>query len=80
MVAESRAAKSGEIKAVKRPSRFSKWFRDKGWRHLVAYLAIAFAIFPVIFVVSASVNPLRPLRAQLTAFRTTRSRSSGNVP
>ncbi len=59
MVAETRT--EVPVKAVKTPSRFSKWFRDKGWRHLVAYLAIAFAVFPVIYVVSSSVNPLGTL-------------------
>ena len=59
MVAETRT--EVPVKAVKAPSRFSKWFRDKGWRHLVAYLAIAFAVFPVIYVVSSSVNPLGTL-------------------
>ncbi len=59
MVAETRT--EVPVKAVKAPSRFSKWFRDKGWRHLVAYLAIAFAVFPVVYVVSSSVNPLGTL-------------------
>ncbi len=59
MVAETRT--EVPVKAVKAPSRFSKWFRDKGWRHLVAYLAIAFAVFPVIYVVSSSLNPLGTL-------------------
>ena len=37
--------------------RFAKWFRDKGWRHLVAFIAIVFALFPVVWVVSASLRP-----------------------
>jgi arabinogalactan oligomer/maltooligosaccharide transport system permease protein len=61
MVAERSTARSGEIRAVKAPSRFGRWFRDRGWRHLVAFVAIAFAVFPVIYVVSASVNPLGTL-------------------
>jgi arabinogalactan oligomer / maltooligosaccharide transport system permease protein len=36
---------------------FGKWFRDKGWRHLVAIAALIFALFPVIWVVSASLRP-----------------------
>ncbi len=36
---------------------FTKWFRDKGWRHLVAILALIFALFPVIWVISASLRP-----------------------
>lgn len=60
MVAESTRIEP-QIKSVRPPSRFRKWFRDKGWRHVVAYLAIAFAVFPVIYVVSSSVNPLGTL-------------------
>ena len=60
MVAETQSVER-QIKAVRPPSRFQKWFRDKGWRHLVAYLAIAFAVFPVIYVVSSSINPLGTL-------------------
>ncbi len=36
---------------------FGKWLRDKGWRHLVAIAALVFALFPVIWVVSASLRP-----------------------
>ncbi len=32
------------------------WFRRTGWRHLVGILALLFALFPVVFVVSASFN------------------------
>lgn len=36
---------------------FGKWLRAKGWRHLVAIAALIFALFPVIWVVSASLRP-----------------------
>lgn len=42
--------------AAKRPMPFGRWFTEIGWRHLVGLLAIAFAIFPILFVLSASVN------------------------
>ena len=32
------------------------WFRATGWRHLVGIAAVVFALFPVVFVISASVN------------------------
>ena len=41
-----------------------RWFRDLGWRHLVGLLAVAFALFPVVWVVSASVNPTSTLSGQ----------------
>jgi len=37
------------------------WFRRVGWRHLVGVLALAFSIFPILFVVSAALNPLGTL-------------------
>jgi len=37
------------------------WFARVGWRHLVAIGACLFAIFPIMFVVSAAFNPLGTL-------------------
>jgi arabinogalactan oligomer / maltooligosaccharide transport system permease protein len=37
------------------------WFRRVGWRHLVGILALAFSLFPILFVVSAALNPLGTL-------------------
>lgn len=46
------------------PSPFVRWFRDLGWRHLVGILAVGFALFPVLWVISASVNPTSTLSGQ----------------
>ncbi|MCS6712544.1 sugar ABC transporter permease [Brachybacterium sp. EF45031] len=35
-----------------------RWFAEIGWRHLVGLAAVAFAVFPILFVISASLNPL----------------------
>lgn len=35
---------------------FHRWFAELGWRHIVGVLAIAFAVFPIMFVISASLN------------------------
>jgi arabinogalactan oligomer/maltooligosaccharide transport system permease protein len=32
----------------------ARWFRTTGWRHIVAWVALAFALFPVVWVVSAA--------------------------
>lgn len=37
---------------------FGRWMAEVGWRHVVGILAVAFAVFPILFIVSASVNPL----------------------
>ena len=47
-----------------RRKRATKWFRTTGWRHLVAWVALAFAMFPIIWVVSASFNPQGSLNSQ----------------
>ena len=38
--------------------RLWRWAHELGWRHLVALLALVFALFPVIWVISASINPI----------------------
>ena len=37
------------------------WFRRTGWRHLVGLLALAFSLFPILFIVSAALNPVGTL-------------------
>ncbi|MER7888374.1 sugar ABC transporter permease [Micromonospora sp. NPDC094482] len=34
-----------------------RWFRQVGWRHLVGVLAVVFSLFPIVFVLSAALNP-----------------------
>lgn len=45
-----------ELDSPKRRS-FPKWFADTGWRHAVAIVVSIFAIFPLLYVLSASLNP-----------------------
>lgn len=42
---------------TRRRRSFGAWFADTGWRHLVAIVASLFAIFPLLYVFSASLNP-----------------------
>lgn len=39
----------------------TRWLTRVGWRHLVALLALAFSLFPILFVLSAALNPLGTL-------------------
>lgn len=48
---------------------FGKWFADKGWRHLVAIAAIIFALLPLAYVLSASLNPIGTLTGSNQLFR-----------
>jgi arabinogalactan oligomer/maltooligosaccharide transport system permease protein len=41
-----------------------RWLRTLGWRHAVGGVAVLFALFPAIWVVSASFNPLGTLTSQ----------------
>src|SRR5699024_11436384 len=34
-----------------------RWMSEIGWRHVVGVGAVIFALFPIVFVISASVNP-----------------------
>lgn len=37
-----------------RRESFGKWFRTKGWRHLVGWVVIVYSLFPLVFVLSGS--------------------------
>lgn len=36
----------------------ARWWREVGWRHLVGLVAVLFALFPVVYIISAAFNPL----------------------
>jgi len=40
-----------------------RWWRELGWRHLVAWIAIVYAVIPVMYVFSASINPKGTLQS-----------------
>lgn len=58
------ATTTRRIGAVAARHPFRRWVRDLGWRHLVTWLALVFALFPVIWVISASLNPFQTLTSQ----------------
>src|SRR5699024_6343776 len=41
---------------ARRRMPFHRWFAELGWRHIVGVLASAFAVFPIMFVVSPSLH------------------------
>lgn len=58
--------------AVPLPQRrrsFGKWFREVGWRHVVGLVAVAFSIFPLLYVLSVSFNPIGTLTGSNALFR-----------
>jgi arabinogalactan oligomer/maltooligosaccharide transport system permease protein len=48
---------TSEQRLAPRRRSFGAWFADTGWRHLVAIVVSVFALFPLLYVVSASLNP-----------------------
>lgn len=61
---EARAARGLEEMVKPEPGRGRRWVKAFGWRHLVAVLAVAWALFPVLWVVSAAFNPRPDLGSQ----------------
>jgi arabinogalactan oligomer/maltooligosaccharide transport system permease protein len=37
------------------------WWRQVGWRHLIAWVALFFGLFPILFLISAAINPIGTL-------------------
>ncbi|UWF77209.1 MULTISPECIES: sugar ABC transporter permease [Microbacterium] len=54
-IVTAEAGVRGEGREPRRP--FRKYFRETGWRHIVGVLATVFALFPLLYVFSASLNP-----------------------
>ena len=44
------------LKSLQRRRPFGVWFKDKGWRHLVGCIVTVFAVFPLLYVLSAALN------------------------
>jgi arabinogalactan oligomer / maltooligosaccharide transport system permease protein len=42
----------------------SLWWRELGWRYIVGIIALVFALFPILWVFSASINPTGTLSGQ----------------
>ena len=53
----SSAIDEGGYHPPKRPFKFGRWFRATGWRHIVGIVMVVFSLFPIVFVVSSSLNP-----------------------
>lgn len=53
-----RAAQPSTVLAPQVKLTGMRWWREVGWRHVVGVVAIAFALFPILYVISAAFNPL----------------------
>ncbi|BAU33412.1 carbohydrate ABC transporter membrane protein 2 (CUT1 family) [Microcella alkaliphila] len=54
----------------RRKRGFLFWARDTGWRHLIGIVMLVFAAFPLLYVLSASLNPTGTLVGSNVLFRT----------
>jgi arabinogalactan oligomer/maltooligosaccharide transport system permease protein len=54
---------------LKRKLTPGRWFRETGWRHAVGIVVVAFAVFPLLYVLSASLNPTGTLVGSNALFR-----------
>ncbi|HUP16493.1 MAG TPA: ABC transporter permease subunit [Acidimicrobiia bacterium] len=54
-----------ETPPATKPNRLSpgRWMRELGWRHVVAWIGILFAMYPVAWIVSSSFNRVQSLVA-----------------
>ncbi len=40
-----------------------RWFKEVGWRHVIGVLAIVYALIPILYIISASLNPVGSVSA-----------------
>ena len=52
-------SRTAEVVGNKMP--FARWFRELGWRHLVGLAGVLFALYPVVWIVSAAFNSVQSL-------------------
>lgn len=63
--ADDRAEQEAAARRHRRSQRsLRRYWREVGWRHIVGLLAVGFALFPVVWVLSASFNPTSSLAGQ----------------
>jgi arabinogalactan oligomer/maltooligosaccharide transport system permease protein len=58
VVTDRKRRRRGGDPAPKVKLSAGRWLREIGWRHLVGVVAVIWALFPVSYLVSASLNPL----------------------
>ncbi|MCV2392806.1 sugar ABC transporter permease [Actinotalea sp. M2MS4P-6] len=48
----------------------SRWWREVGWRHVIGVVAIAYCLLPLLYILSASLNPGGSLTGSNQLFKT----------
>jgi len=58
------------VEANRSPVKGARWWREVGWRHVVAIVTIAAVSLPILYILSASLNPGGTLTGSNDLFRT----------
>lgn len=48
---------AGQLKVRENKMPFGRWFRELGFRHVVGVIAAVYAAFPIVYILSAALNP-----------------------
>ena len=72
LVQQELAAEEASVTPTRSAPRmsFGRWAKTLGWRHVIAILAVAFALFPILYIINVSLNPSQSLSASCPPDRT----------
>jgi arabinogalactan oligomer/maltooligosaccharide transport system permease protein len=64
-MSESTATQAVSTEKLRSAPRMSpgRWMATVGWRHLIAVLAVLFALFPILYIINVALNPVGSLSA-----------------
>ncbi|MET7073433.1 sugar ABC transporter permease [Trueperella pyogenes] len=48
---------AGQLHVAENKIGLGRWFRELGFRHIIGMLAVIYAAFPIVYIVSAALNP-----------------------
>ena len=61
------ANSTGERELTKRTNKksFGQWFKEVGWKHIITWMLIVYAIFPILYIISTSLTDFEIGRAHV---------------
>ncbi len=70
---------SPQTSATQRRPQRKTWWRELGWRHVVGVLGVIYAGFPIIYILSASLNPRGTLTGSNQLFSSITGQNYGDL-
>src|SRR6185436_19364851 len=64
-----RSPSGGDLMSTDTRLKGLRWWSELGWRHIVGVVMIVIAVFPLLYALSASVNPAGTLTGSYELFR-----------